>query len=327
MSQSKGTDTNWYSCRIAALIFSNKLEGFIVVLTDITQQKESGIKLIESEQRYVSLFDNINSGVIILQPNEQATKFVIRDINQAALKIFKGNKNEMKGKLISDFFKGHKKTGITKKISGVCQNKQPLFIPAQYYHDNQFDGWLEHYIYQLPGGEIIVVIEDVTEKYLATSELNKARQEWQEIFEAVGQPTFILDTEYNILFANRAVIELTGMDQDELKKFKCFEIFHTGKGQAAENCPMVELLRSKQHQAREMEVETLSGTYMVSCTPVLDSAGEINKIIHIATDITDIKKAKEDLSSNLKRIRVRFFTLPSHISCRKPGQNQGLIKE
>lgn len=310
ISLSKDAEIKWYNCRIAALIYDNKLEGFIIVLTDISQQKESELKLIESEQRYISLFDNINSGVIILQPDEQKKQFVISDINKAALKIFRVSKNKMKGKPISDFFRGHEETGITGRIIAVCRNNQPLFIPAQYIRDKRFEGWVEHYIYQIPGGEIIVVIEDVTEKYLATSELKKARQEWQEIFEAVGQPTFILDTKHNILAANRAVIELTGKKQDELKKHKCFDIFHNRKGQAAENCPMSELLRSKQAQTREMEVEALSGTFMVSCTPVLDSSGEISKIIHIATDITEIKKAKEELSSSLKRYQKLLDTIP-----------------
>lgn len=310
ISLSKGDVMNWFSCRITALMFGNKLEGFIVVLTDITQQKESEIKLIESEQRYVSLFDNINSGVIILQPDEPAAKFIIRDINKAALKIFKGSKNEIKGNLLDEFFKGYRKTGITKKIIMVSQTGKPSFIPAQYYHDIQFDGWLEHYIYKIPGGEIIIVIEDITEKHLATSELSKARKEWQDIFEAIGQPTFILDTRHNIIAANRSVVELTGKSQEELKKLKCFEIFHLKKGQTAEGCPMEELLASKDPQTREMEVETLSGTFMVSCTPILDTAGEISKIIHIATDITDIKKAKEELSSSLKRYQKLLDTIP-----------------
>lgn len=306
----KGDIMSWFSCRIAALIFENKLEGYIIVLTDITQQKESEIKLIESEQRYVSLFDNINNGVIILQPDEPATKFIIRDINKTALKIFKGSKNRIKGNLLDDFFKGYRKAGITEKIIRVSQTGKPKFIPAQYYRDIRFEGWLEHYIYRIPGGEIIIVIEDITEKHLATSELTKARKEWQDIFEAIGQPTFILDNEHNIMAANKSVVELTGKSLDELKKLKCYEIFHLKKDQAAQGCPMDELLKSKEPQTREMEVETLAGTFMVSCTPILDAGGEISKIIHIATDITDIKKAKEELASSLKRYQKLLDTIP-----------------
>ncbi|MBN2213510.1 MAG: PAS domain S-box protein [Bacteroidales bacterium] len=310
ISLSKGVVTNWYNCRIAELTYVNKPEGFIVVLTDITQQKDAEIKLTESEQRYISLFDNINSGVIILQPDKTTAEFTIRDINKAALKIFRINKNELKGRLISELIQSHKDAKITEKIKTVCQNRQPLFIPAQYYQTGQFDGWLEHYIYQLPQGEIIVVIEDVTEKYLAANELNKARHEWQGIFEAIGQPTIIIDKECNILAANKSVVEFTGKSHEELKNSKCYDIFHSTKGQMAEGCPMKELLRSKKFQTREMEVETLSGTYMVSCTPVLDSDGEVIKVIHVATDITEIKKAKENLAASLKRYQKLMDTIP-----------------
>ena len=41
-----------------------------------------------------------------------------------------------------------------------------------------------------------------------------------------------------------------------------------------------------------MEMESLGGHYLVSCTPVLDEDGNIRKVIHIATDITERKKVR-----------------------------------
>ena len=44
-----------------------------------------------------------------------------------------------------------------------------------------------------------------------------------------------------------------------------------------------------------MVVEALNGTYLVSCTPLFDENGKFEKVIHIATDITEHNRAEEDL--------------------------------
>lgn len=300
----------WYSCRIAAMLIENKPDGYIVVLTDITQQKESKIKLVESEKRYVSLFDNIQSGVIILQPDRTSNEYLITNINKAGLRIYGKSKSKIKGTNFYGLLNSYKKSGIDDKLQIVREVGKSQFINAHYFQDEKFTGWLEHYIYRISGGEIIVVVEDVTEKHIANNELVKARQEWQDIFEAIGQPTIILDPEQNIIAANKSVLELTGKSLDELKRHKCFEIFHAGKNKHPENCPMQKLLQSKIPQTCEMEIETLSGIFMVSCTPVLDSDGEMTKIIHIATDITAIKKAKTELKSSLQRYQKLLDTIP-----------------
>ncbi len=58
---------------------------------------------------------------------------------------------------------------------------------------------------------------------------------------------------------------------------------------------MVAMLDSGQLETVEMEIEALGGIYLVSCTPVLDDAGQLKKIIHIATDITERKRMEEEL--------------------------------
>jgi len=44
-----------------------------------------------------------------------------------------------------------------------------------------------------------------------------------------------------------------------------------------------------------MEMEAFGGVYLVSCTPVFDDAGRLDRVIHIATDITDRVRMEEAL--------------------------------
>ena len=70
--------------------------------------------------------------------------------------------------------------------------------------------WVEHYAFPLKDlatGQVSGVIEhtrDITDRKQAEEALGEARRDWEEIFQAIGQPTIILDPEQKIIDANRA---------------------------------------------------------------------------------------------------------------------------
>lgn len=127
-----------------------------------------------------------------------------------------------------------------------------------------------------------------------TAELVKAKKEWQEIFEAIGQMTFILDKNHNIIAANKAAVEQTGISSDKLLGTSCCSIFH-GEGVTVKSCPLGKILESAQFQYSEMEVEALGRTYLLSCTPYFDEQRELEKLILVATDITKRERLKKEL--------------------------------
>ncbi|MDQ7786499.1 MAG: PAS domain S-box protein [Thermodesulfovibrionales bacterium] len=118
------------------------------------------------------------------------------------------------------------------------------------------------------------------------------RQEGENIFQAINHPTIILDVQYNIISVNRATVKAVGaISAKELIYRKCYEIFHNST-KPPENCPLIKMLASTKPEANEMEVEALDGVFLVSCTPVFDEKGNIQKIIHIAIDITEQKRTE-----------------------------------
>jgi PAS domain S-box-containing protein len=118
----------------------------------------------------------------------------------------------------------------------------------------------------------------------------------EQVYHSIGQSIIILDPDQNILFANLATEKITGLSSNELKGKKCYQVFHYPKSTSPpESCPMQKALSTGKVETMEMEVETASGTFLISCTPVFDHNSKLKRIIHISADITEIIEMKEQL--------------------------------
>jgi PAS domain S-box-containing protein len=142
---------------------------------------------------------------------------------------------------------------------------------------------------------------EIAERKRAEEALHRAMQEWEEIFQAVGHPTLILSPQHTVLAANRSAAETTGMAAEELAGKYCYEVFH-GIAQVAEDCPMAQMLHSGRLETAK--IEALNNVFLVSCTPVFNAQGKLEKVIHVATDITEREWAEERLKDSEERLHL-----------------------
>ena len=139
----------------------------------------------------------------------------------------------------------------------------------------------------------------------ANTELQRLRKDWQGIFQAIGHPALILDPSSRVIHANEAAVKDTGIPPDQIIGRKCFEVFHQST-QPVKGCPFEKSNATGCLETVEIEIEALKGIFLVSCTPVFDHDGQLEKVIHIAMDITDRKRAaeeKEILEAQLQQAR------------------------
>ena len=159
--------------------------------------------------------------------------------------------------------------------------------------------------YEASYSKVFLAITDITDRVIAEKALENSRRDWENIFQAIGHPTIILDPQHRVIAANRVTVEKTGLSHRELMHKRCYEVFH-GTSHPPGSCPMEQMMKSGQPQTLEMELEVLGATYLVTCTPIADEAGRLDKIIHIATDITDRKQAEEALRRSEQKYRSLY---------------------
>lgn|GEM_PF-6758480 len=125
---------------------------------------------------------------------------------------------------------------------------------------------------------------------------------WSELFDAMPQLIVLLDRDHRIVRVNEAVRQRLNVPDGGVIGHTCCEIFHQ-TDHYAENCPMERLRESDQPTTVDMEMEALGGWYRVICSPFLDETGRLRHVLHVATDITDHKRAVSELQEARERYR------------------------
>jgi PAS domain S-box-containing protein len=293
---------------------AGKFAGAVHIMVDITKQKRAEETLQKSEKLYSLLAANAYDMITRHLPDSTYLY-----VSPACRTLFGYEPEELIG--TKAFDQMHPED--VKRVIAITQEalRTGGSQMGQYRHlrkDGQYI-WVEtvgKVIKNEETGaieEIICVVRDITEHKRAEDAILQTKRDWQDIFQAIGHPTIILDIQYNILFANRATLRAVGADsEDELKDKKCYEIIHN-TSEPPEGCPLEKLLASTKLEANEMEIEALGGVFLVSCTPVFDEKGNLQKIIHIAMDITERKRAAEEISNTKEYLEKLTNTLPDGI--------------
>jgi len=125
---------------------------------------------------------------------------------------------------------------------------------------------------------------------------------WKDFFRETPHAISILDSSYTVIAANPATLAVFNKTQEEVVGRKCHESFH-GRSRPAPGCPMERLISEGRPGTALIETEATGRTYVVSCTPVWDKTGNIRRIVHIATDITELRGARTAAEASEEQFR------------------------
>lgn len=139
-----------------------------------------------------------------------------------------------------------------------------------------------------------------------------AKQEWEQIFDAVSDLVFITDADHNIVRVNRTLAERCGLTPGELVGQKCFKVMH-GTDSPPGNCLHAAILKSGKPQTSEFNIDKFHGTFEVKMSPMFNAKGEIIAGVHIARDVTGKKRNEELLAAQQKQLEEINSSLEARI--------------
>ena len=122
----------------------------------------------------------------------------------------------------------------------------------------------------------------------------QVKKEWEHTFEAVPDLIAILDTEYKVVRANRAMADKFGITPEECVGLTCYEIIH-GTCEPPSFCPHKQLLEDGSEHTKEICEDNLGGNFLVSASPLYDTEGRLQGSVHVARDINERKRKEKEL--------------------------------
>jgi PAS domain S-box-containing protein len=295
----------WVSAVSSPVMEKDRLV-FDGVIFDNTARKQAEEDLEQSEAYYRALFKYTESATIIIE--EDTT---ISLANDAFAQLYGTPREAIEGKVKWTHFVA---PGDLKGMVDYHhrRRKNPADAPTIYEFgfitaDGRTRDMLAH-VGMIPGTmQSVASLLDITDRKSAQEGLIRAQKDWETIFQATGSPAVILSPDHKVVAANNAVLKKTGKSLEDIIGRPCFEIFH-GKESAGPqaDCPFEKMLKSCEHEIQEMEMEIFGGVYLVSCTPVFNESGGLERIIHIATDITGLKRAQEELRRKNDELQASY---------------------
>ncbi|MEN6518220.1 MAG: response regulator [Methanospirillum sp.] len=239
-----------------------------------------------SEARNRRIIEGSPTGIHLYELVEGGT-LVFLGANPAADRILEIRHADVVGRTIDDAFPGLRETEVPQRYLETARTGEPWHADLVTYRDRRIVGAYEVWSYSIGPGRIVAQFVDIADRLALEEELRELGRQWEVVFETIGQPAMILSPDQTILAVNRAAERATGLPADEMVGRRCAGIFHGSSG-SPEGCPFDRLLEADGAEGTvETVVDAVGGTFLVSCTPIYDDEGRLEKVVHLATEITD----------------------------------------
>ncbi|MCP4543604.1 MAG: PAS domain S-box protein [Chloroflexi bacterium] len=137
---------------------------------------------------------------------------------------------------------------------------------------------------------------DITVEKQAEIEQEHFATELDQIFNSTAEGMRVVNENFDVLRANAAFVELSGMTQDQVLNTKCYKSLH-GAVCHTPDCTLVRVLSGEDRLDEELEKERADGTRFpcqVMATPFKTPDGQVVGIVEVFRDITERKQVEEE---------------------------------
>jgi PAS domain S-box-containing protein len=157
-----------------AMLYSNLGKMVEERTKDLTNTQE---RLKESEARFKAIFDHMSSGVAVYEAVHGGKDFKLLNLNDAYRRMEKVAGDQVLGRSLLDVFPHYGATDILEVFQRVWKAGRPESSSFTLLRGEEAVGWREYYAYRLPSGEIVAIIDDITDKKKAEREQKMLQQQ------------------------------------------------------------------------------------------------------------------------------------------------------
>ncbi len=134
---------------------------------------------------------------------------------------------------------------------------------------------------------------DITDRLAADKKYDSAVAKWENIFAAIQDPALITTRDGIIIDANHATFTASRKSRDAVIGKSVCTILHGGRN-VGSNCPLEEQIKSGESRILHTELSGLHGDYLLTVSPLADSAGSDEATLLVARDMTEEERHKAE---------------------------------
>ena len=286
--------------------------GILLSITDITERKKMKEMVLQSKQDWEDSFNAIPDMITIHDKN-----FNIIQANKAAQEIL-----NLPSLLPGKINKCYKYYHGTESAPENCQSCKCI-TTGEYGTFEVFEPYLEKYVEvraiprfnsnnELIG--LIHVVRDITQRKQIEEEhnqllkiLTRAKIEWEVTFDSVNEFILLIDKQFNIRRCNSSFAQYTRLPIHNLVNKKYYEYFSLSDQTEFNYCQ--ELIKKEEPMDRKEFKTKDDHWFYVSQRPLHDKKGNYMHTVIIATDITSITKAQQQLQQSEQNLKNQIQDL------------------
>jgi PAS domain S-box-containing protein len=265
-------------------------------IRDITDRQRVQEALLQSEQRFRELFDSLHSCLIVVQASEEGREFLIRDINKAGETMKAVAKADIVGRSITDVFPGYRPLDLAELLRTADSKDHPVDVPVSRYDDGRISLWVEGYAYRLPSSEIVLTIDDVSARMRTADALIASEQLYRSLVETMTEGLAARDERQNLTYVNDSFCSMVGYTREELLVMNMVQLLDTRNRTVFREQAEKQILGCEDSYELELTgKDRQKVTIIVSPAHICDTEGQVTGTFAVYTDITERKRAEENL--------------------------------
>ncbi|MFW9785706.1 MAG: PAS domain S-box protein, partial [Candidatus Heimdallarchaeota archaeon] len=284
----------------------------LVHTEDVTQSKRAKEKLKESEQRYRSLFNNMNAGFayhkVITDDNNTPIDYEYIEVNPAFEKFTGLKAKEMIGKKVTEVLPGTENDPADwiGKFGNVGLTGVPLVVED---YSEALDRWYRVSGYSPKKGYFAVTFTEITDQKKTQLKLADSEEKYRKLYNNAPFAIVLFSLDGIILDCNDSTKRITGYSKEDLagKNFKDFN-FYVEPDLANIKEREDQVKNGKIPGVRDILLKKKDGSEFWAKTQIeFVSMGDITYIQAIIQDVSEEKLAQIKLnkSENLLKEKVK----------------------
>ncbi len=294
-----------YSTRLGPVKNGDKIVGVTQIFTDIAERKKAEDVLRESEQRYRDIFNSATDAILILDLEKH-----IVDANFEACKMFGYSRDEMIGLAVQKLVRPDYRRKPEEFKSEIEAKGQIHFEAVNLRKDgNPFNVEVRGTIFAHNGKKhFLIAIRDITERKKAEEALRMFEERFSGLAERSFDLIFMTDAQGYLTYVSNASEKILDYKPEEMvgTHFKNYLI----KSEIPRVSQLfAENMRGENLGVFQMEAMRKDGSSVfieLNSAPILKD-GETIGMQGIIRDITERKKAEDELQESEQRFRAIFY--------------------